>query len=91
MIEKQDHGFIFVKKRIRIIGCSQQAKEEKTAVCAAGEVYGSAGATAATPTITRRNGVNTAVSNNSISNTYEKTNRKKNFYRGRYAGAGRGI
>ena len=72
MIEKQDHGFVFVKKRIRIIGCSQQAKEEKTAVCAAGEVYGSTGDSAATPTITRHNGVNTAVSNNSISNTSEK-------------------
>ena len=56
MIEKQDHGFVFVKKRIRIIACSQQAKEEKTAVCAAGEVYGSAGDHAATPTLTRHNG-----------------------------------
>ena len=71
MIEKQDHGFVFVKKRIRIIGCSQQAKEEKTAVCAAGEVHDSLGATAATPTITRHNGVNTAVSKNSISKSYK--------------------
>ena len=45
-----------MKKRIRIIRCAQQAKEEKTAVCGAGEVYGSAGDTAATPTLTRHSG-----------------------------------
>ena len=72
MIEKQDHGFVSVKIQRRIIGCAQQAKEEKTAVCAAGEVHDSLGATAATPTLTRHNGVNTAVSKNSISKSYKK-------------------
>ncbi|MBQ6431013.1 MAG: hypothetical protein IJJ99_03955 [Oscillospiraceae bacterium] len=45
----------------------------KTAVSAAGEVYGSSGATAVTPTHTRRNGVNTAVSDNSISDERGKS------------------
>ena len=66
MIEKQDHGFVFVKKRIRIIRCAQQAKEEKTAVCGAGEVYGSTGDSAATLTITRQSGNNPFVSKKCI-------------------------
>ena len=51
--------------------------DKETAVYATGEVYGSAGATAVTPTHTRRNGVDTTVSKLSLSN--EGENVKQNY------------
>ena len=51
-------------------------KKEETAVYATGEVRDSLGATAVTPTLNRRSGVNTTVSNHSIRQNAEESQEK---------------